>query len=119
MFAPYLWQMRQTFVKYFDIVKYVSHMLHMLTHLSYLSTSYEMFETYAPYRCGSPLRRFFAPYMLRLIFASEVFRVQGCSGMRGFGLGPIDSISTWLGISVSILLRASGPETHAGPAACT
>ena len=31
------------------------------------------------------------------------------------GLGSIDSISTWFGISVSTLLRSSGPKTHAGP----
>ena len=38
---------------------------------------------------------------------------------RGFetrlGLGSIDSISTWFGILVSILLRSAGPEARAGP----
>ena len=34
-------------------------------------------------------------------------------------IGSIDSISTGLGVSVSMLLRSSGPKTHAGPTACT
>ena len=35
--------------------------------------------------------------------------------MNRVGFGSIDSIPTWFGNSVSILLRSSGPNTHAGP----
>ena len=41
-----------------------------------------------------------------------------CALLR-VGLGSIDSISTWLGSSVSALLRSSGPKAYAGHAACT
>ena len=43
--------------------------------------------------------------------------VSWCIPRTGFG--SINSVSTWFGILVSILLRSSGPNAHAGPAACT
>ena len=52
--------------------------------------------------------------------AIEIFRFRLWAQIRSrvlsrVGLGLIDSIPTWFGISVSLLLRSSGPKTHAGP----
>ena len=67
-----------------------------------------------PSRCGMQ------PHLLCMAHGRMAFLY--CSHRRHngeiearVGLGSIDSISTWFGISVSILLRSAGPQTHAGP----
>ena len=37
---------------------------------------------------------------------------QECNASRRVGLGSLDSISTWFGISGLLLLRSSWPSTH-------